>query len=286
MKFEYREIPEGINVTKVHPLRELAVLLGGAVLIIVSVVYVLGLSAGFLASYIPFEMELKLASSFPVEEESNGEIDAYLARVNSQVIEAMALPEGMDITLRYSSADTVNAFATLGGNVMVFRGLLEKLPNENALAMLLAHEIAHVKHRDPIVSVTRGMTISAVLSFVLGQSDLGVLGDTGLYTLLHFNRDMERAADHEALETVYKIYGHTQGADELFRVLQAYREELGKDDGFEFLQSHPLDWKRINAIDSYADDNHLKNEGEPIPIPQSFFNAMKATIQSSDKKGK
>ena len=282
MKFEHREIPEGINVTKVHPLRELAVLLGGAVLLIAVLVYALGLSAGFLARYIPFEMELELASSFPVEEDENSKIAAYLARVNMQVIEAMGLPEGMNITLRYSSADTVNAFATLGGNVVVFRGLLEKLPNENSLAMLLAHEVAHVKHRDPIVSVSRGMTISAILSLILGQSDLGVLSDTGIYTMLHFNREMEREADSEALEAVYKIYGHTKGADDLFRVLQAHREELGDDDGFEFLQSHPLDWKRINAIDSHADENRWENEGEPIPIPQSFFDALKESGQSTD----
>jgi Zn-dependent protease with chaperone function len=283
VKFEYKEIPEGINVTQVHPLRELAVLLGGAVLIIAAAVYILGLSAGFLARYIPFEMELELVSSFPVEMQENGEIDAYLARVNAQVMKAMALPDEMKITLRYSSNDTVNAFATLGGNVVVFRGLLEKLPNENALAMLLAHEIAHVKNRDPIVSVSRGLTISALLSLVLGQSDLGVLGDTGLYTLLHFNREMESEADREALEAVYKIYGHTKGADDLFRIFQAYREEKGDDGGFEFLQTHPLDWKRINAIDSYADQHRWEIEGETVPIPEYIIAAMNASSDRAKK---
>ncbi|MCW8889066.1 MAG: M48 family metallopeptidase [Sedimenticola sp.] len=283
MKFEQRDIPEGINVTQVHPLRELAVLLGGAVLLIVLLVYLLGLSAGFLARYIPFEMELELASSFSEETKSEGDIQRYLTRINDQVVAAMALPEGMQITLHYNNDDTVNAFATLGGHVVVFRGLLEKLPNENALAMLLAHEIAHVKHRDPIVSVGRGLTISAVLGLVLGQSDLGVLGDTGLYTLLHFNREMEREADREALEAVYRIYGHTRGADDLFRVLQTYREEAGGDDGFEVLQTHPLDWKRINAIDSLARTNGWDVEGDITPIPETFFSDLKRSEKSSEE---
>ncbi|WP_428624341.1 M48 family metallopeptidase [Sedimenticola sp.] len=283
MKFEHREIPEGINVTKVHPLRELAVLLGGALLLIALLLYVLGLSAGFLAQYIPFEMEQKLTASFPVDEPRYTEIDNYLARIKAEVVTAMELPEGMEITLHYSSDDTVNAFATLGGHVVAFRGLLEKLPNENALAMLLAHEIAHVKHRDPIVSVSRGLTISTVLTLVLGQSDLDVLGNTGLYTMLHFSREMEQAADIEALEAVYKIYGHTQGADDLFRVIQAYHKKLGEKDSFEFLQSHPLDLKRINVIDSYAESNHWKSNGEPIPIPPKFFKAMNKSVQHVDK---
>ena len=37
---------------------------------------------------------------------------------------------------------TVNAFATLGGHVFVFTGLVDSLDSENGLAMVLAHELA------------------------------------------------------------------------------------------------------------------------------------------------
>ena len=37
MKFEHQLIPEGISVTAVHPLKELLVLLSGAVILIASV---------------------------------------------------------------------------------------------------------------------------------------------------------------------------------------------------------------------------------------------------------
>jgi len=274
VKFEDSEIPEGINVTQVHPLKELAVLLGGAAIVIVLLVYALGLSAGYLARYIPFETELKLASPFAQDAGQPTEILDYLEKLKERVVDVMDLPEGMTIRLHYSDADTVNAFATLGGNVVLFRGLLEKLPNENALVMLMAHEIAHVKHRDPIVSIGRGLAVSTVLGLVLGQSDLDVLGNTGLYTILHFNREMEADADREALEAVYKIYGHTSGAEDLFHTIQTYREELDEKEGPAFLQTHPLDQKRIDAIDNYSDEHHWAKEGKPAPIPPSFVEAL------------
>ena len=38
----------------------------------------------------------------------------------------------------------VNAFALPGGFVYVFRGLLQLLPNDDALAFVLGHEVSHV----------------------------------------------------------------------------------------------------------------------------------------------
>ncbi|UTW05186.1 M48 family metallopeptidase [Amphritea atlantica] len=280
MKFEHREIPEGINVTSVHPLRELAVLLSGAVVLIVAVVYILGLSAGFMAPYIPFEVEQKLAASFPVEEPESIEVDAYLQQVTGRVVEAMDLPEEVAITVHFLhgekvSGDTVNAFATLGGHVVVFSGLLEKIPNENALAMLLAHEIAHVKHRDPIVSLTRGVTISSALGLLLGWSDLDLMGEAGVYTLLHFSRSMEQQADTEALHAVYKLYGHTQGASDLFEVINAWHQASGSGEGIELMQTHPLDQKRIKALKDLATANHWTEVGEITPLQQRFVDSLK-----------
>lgn len=276
MKFEHRDMPEGINVTNVHPLRELAVLLCGAVVLIVAGVYVLGLSAGFMAPYIPFEMERKLVSSFPVEQGSDGEVEAYLQQVTDRVVDVMALPDDIDITLHYSQGNTVNAFATLGGNVIVFRGLLEKLPNENALAMLLAHEIAHVKHRDPIVSLTRGVTISSALGLILGWSDLDLMGEAGVYTLLHFSRAMEQEADKEALQAVYRLYGHTRGATDLFDTISAWHRASGAGDGIEFMQSHPLDQNRIKTLNALTTSNNWSGVGEMTPLPQSVVNELKS----------
>ena len=50
----------------------------------------------------------------------------------------MDLPKDMSITVHYSTDKTVNAMATLVGNIIIFQGLIDVLPNENALAMVMA----------------------------------------------------------------------------------------------------------------------------------------------------
>jgi Zn-dependent protease with chaperone function len=56
--------------------------------------------------------------------------------------------------VRVINADVLNAFALPGGYIYVFRGLLEKAPNFNAVMGVLGHEWAHVTARHG----TRGMT--------------------------------------------------------------------------------------------------------------------------------
>ena len=58
--------------------------------------------------------------------------------------------------MHYDPGGTFNAYATAGGQLVFYRGLLEAMPHENALATVVAHEIAHVAHRDPRRLARRG----------------------------------------------------------------------------------------------------------------------------------
>jgi len=193
-------------------------------------------------------------------------IEEYLQNQVNQLAALMSLPPEMQLTVNYIDDDVVNAFATLGGNLVFYRGLLETLPNENALSMLLAHEIAHVKLRHPIKSLGRGMAVSVGLALVTGKTDsVKFLGNAGIYTILHFSRRMERASDHEAIHAVYKRYGHLNGAQSLFSAIQAKRDG---EEPPEFFSSHPLDDDRLNAIDVLATKNGWSLDGDLTDIPE------------------
>ena len=169
-----------------------------------------------------------------------------------------------------SGDDTFNAFATLGGHVLLFRGLLEALPNENALVMLMAHEIAHVRHRDPIVSIGRGAAIQLVVGLLFGDPNLAALGRAGIYTQLHFNRDMERSADADALRAVYAIYGHVAGAADLFSLIQQKRRHAGRGEPPAIFSSHPLDRQRLDAIADSVRQNGWADTGKVTPLPDAY----------------
>jgi len=270
VKYENPEIPEGINVTRVHPLKEFALLAGGALFLVLLISYLLGQSVGYFAHYIPFEMERDLVQPFESDADAPQALQSYLDRLAGRITAAMALPEGMEIKLHYSPTDTVNAFATLGGHVILFRGLLEKLPHENALTMLIAHEIAHIKHRDPIVGLSRGLAIQTFISLILGHGDVSILANGGRYTALHFSREMESAADREALKTYQALYGHTAGADALFKIIQAFRLQSGGAEEPEIFRTHPLDQARIDSLTALAKQKGWRTQGEITPLPTPF----------------
>ena len=156
---------------------------------------------------------------------------------------------------------------------MVYRGLLEAMPNENALAMVLAHEIAHVRLRHPASSMGRGVAVSLGLSVVSAGLGDGLaaqaLGSAGLLTALSFSREQELEADAAGLASVNALYGHVHGADMLF---QRMAELLSANELRvpAFFSTHPLDEERIYAIVDLAKRKHLAIEGELTPFPDAI----------------
>ncbi len=274
MKYSNPRIPEGINTSKRHALTEFAVLAGGALLLIALVGWVLGSTGGYLARQLPFEYEASLVPESLLQSDASEPLQRYLDRLANRLIAEMEVPEDMDVRLSFSGEDTFNAFATLGGNVLLYRGLTEQLPHENALSMLIAHEIAHVVHRDPIVGIGRAAAIQLAVSLFLGDPNLSVLGSAGIYTQLHFSREMEGAADAAALAAVNAVYGHVAGAQDLFATIQVKREKTGTGEPAAIFSSHPLDRQRLEAITSLAEEHGWVTTGPTQPLPAEFTSWM------------
>lgn len=276
MQYSNPQIPEGINTSTEHPLKEFVLLTAGVIAVVVIAALLLGYLADAFSNRIPFSVEKSLTEGRFHKDSTAAEMDAYLNSLADKLAAAQNLPAGMTITVHYVDADTVNAFATLGGNVVMFRGLLEKLPNENALAMVLAHEIAHVRHRDPIRGAGRGIVIGLALSMIsatLGNAVTDqVLSGGGMLTVLQFSREQESAADETALDALRVHYGHVDGATDLFKVLEAAGSGLSPP---EFFSSHPLTQKRIERIREVAAT--LRSDQAPAlqPLPPDFTAWMK-----------
>lgn len=225
---------------------------------IVAAFWVLTLMAEKMVSYISFETEQQLAKQFKVAEfkphktAKSQAIEDYLQQLANQLAKAQQLPTSMPITVHYSENKQVNAYATLGGHIVIFSGLLEKIPNENTLAMVMAHEIAHIQNRDPVVSMGRGLAVSLALLSLLGLDDNGtstsLISQMGELTLLGYSRTQESKADQLALQTLQAYYGHTAGAETLFEIF------MQKEGRYipAFLLTHPHTEKRLQAVKEFA----------------------------------
>ncbi len=281
MRYSNPKIPEGINTSQEHPLKEFIILTSGALVALLLFAILLSYFGAGIARLIPFEMEQKWTQSFSPESEDKSGLKQYLESVTARVAKSMGLEDEYKIHLHYSADETVNAFATLGGNIILFKGLLEQLPNEDALAMLLAHEMTHIQHRDPIVSLGSSVSIQVGLAILLGNSDSSVLGDAGLFTMLHFSREMEAEADAQAVAVVASLYGNIGGAIDLFSLLSKIRENQGKGEHMALFSSHPLDKTRLETMEQMARENGWKLDGERTPLPVNFSLWLK---QGKEKK--
>lgn len=277
LKYRNPEIPEGINTTDTHPLKEFSFLISVILAAVIIITAILAVSIDWLAEYIPFEVEASLSQSVAKKlNNENNEIDAYLQDLADKITPYMALPEGMNITLHYVDEETVNAMATLGGHVMIYRGLLEKLPNENTLVMLLGHEIGHIKLRHPVKALGKGVVIGLLLSTVLGQSSdsvAGVLTDTSMITMLSFNRQQEEDSDDEGIKVMHAYYGHVQSSTELFEILKQDHQGTGLDVP-QFLSSHPDTEYRIQHLNELAQTQNWLQQGRTRLIPGDIINKL------------
>lgn len=254
MRFENRAPEETVNYADEHPLKEFALLVIGVLGAVALGAALLGFFAGELAGRVPFATEREYARSIaerfeqakltPAQRAARDDLRAMAAKLSA----AMPLPPDITVSVHYADEPTVNAMATLGGQLVFYRGLLHKLESEEAVAMVLAHEIAHVRLRHPAAAMGRGVAVGLVLSAVSVGAGRSLGGDAvqraAVLPLLKYSRDQERDADELALGALVRVYGHAGGAEQVFRVLAA--AVPGESARMAILQTHPLTEERID----------------------------------------
>jgi predicted Zn-dependent protease len=153
--------------------RDFLLLLAGVTGLVVILAGVAMFALEAMATWVPFSVERRLAESVVVPGLADKRRDPRdiaaeqaLRSLVDRVAATMHLPGDMKLTVHYSAAATVNAMATLGGQMFVYRGLIEKLKSEDALAAVLAHEIGHVRARHVVRAMGRGVALVGVLGMV------------------------------------------------------------------------------------------------------------------------
>ncbi|MEP2771001.1 MAG: M48 family metalloprotease [Fulvivirga sp.] len=149
---------------------------------------------------------------------------------------------------------TLNAFATPGGYIYVYTGLIKYLDNADDLAGVLGHEVAHADLRHTSRNLQKMYGIQILLSVVLGQdaSQLETIAGqvAGTVAGLSFSREFEEEADAESVVYLAATHYACNGAASFFEKL----EETGQSSGVpEFLSTHPSPANRVADINAQAD---------------------------------
>lgn len=165
--------------------------------------------------------------------------------------------EGYQWTFNVVDENTINAWCMPGGKVVVYTGLLLVTQSEEALAIVMGHEIAHAVARHGNQRMSQGLLVQfggAALSVALSQKPAltqqlfqqayGL--STGLGTL-KYSRSHETEADKMGL-----VFAAMAGYNPEAAV--AFWERMAASGGQkppELLSTHPSDETRIRDLKAY-----------------------------------
>ncbi len=182
------------------------------------------------------------------------QLNAAVQRVGRRIAQAAAQPN-YKWQFFVIDKDVLNAFCLPGGKVFVYKGLFRAVQNDDQLAVVLGHEVAHAiaRHgaeRMSMIQLGRlGEQVAA--RTIAGGKYAGVIkkayGATeGIGLVLPFSRKFEYEADEIGLYLMTKAGYNPNEAITFWNNMM--RLSTGKRKPPEFLSTHPADSNRIRRI--------------------------------------
>ena len=164
-----------------------------------------------------------------------------------------------------------NAWCMPGGKIAVYSGILEVTKNENGLAAVMGHEIAHAVAKHSVERASRGAVLNvstqvidilsggklSTVNRTTGMNTVGLISQLGIMN--PFNRKQESEADYLGM-----IFSSLSGYDirETVKIWERMKEfNKGKSQP-EFLSTHPSADNRIKKINEWK--NQIIFEYPPI----------------------
>jgi len=177
------------------------------------------------------------------------------ARIDAIVSQLAAKAQPQPYTFRVTVVNSpiVNAVAAPGGNIIVFRGLLERTETAEELAGVLAHEVEHVLHRHVTRAIFQHASTGILMAALVGDvSSVVAYGLEGARTLgdLQMSRGAESEADREGVRLLQAAGIDTAGMITFFEKLSA--RERGGDIVPRYLRTHPTTAERIATLRTLA----------------------------------
>ena len=166
-----------------------------------------------------------------------------------------------------------NAWCMPGGKIAVYTGILDVTKNENGLAAVMGHEIAHAVAKHSVERASRGVLLNtgtqlidifsggklSQVNRVTGMNTVGMLSQIGIMN--PFSRTQESEADYLGM-----IFASLSGYDiretkKLWERMKASRK--GKEIS-EFMSTHPSSDTRIKNLTEW--ENEIILDYPPINL--------------------
>ena len=154
-----------------------------------------------------------------------------------------------------------NAWCMPGGKIAFYTGMLEVTKNQDGLAAVMGHEVAHAVAKHSVERASRGVLLNSGTQIVdilsggklsqvnrtTGMNTVGLLSRIGI--MYPFNRKQESEADYLGL-----IFSSLSGYDirETPKIWERMKEYNKGKTPSEFMSTHPSPDNRIKKINEWT----------------------------------
>ena len=166
-----------------------------------------------------------------------------------------------------------NAWCMPGGKIAVYTGILDVTKNENGLASVMGHEIAHAVAKHSVERASRGVVLNtstqiidilsggklSQVNRVTGMNTVGLLSQIGIMN--PFSRKQESEADYLGM-----IFSSLSGYDirETKKLWERMKDSNKGKEPPEFMSTHPSSSSRIKNLKEW--ENSVILDFPPITV--------------------
>ena len=185
-------------------------------------------------------------------------VEGYLKRNHHQ-----KRLRGFDWEFKLVKDDQVNAWCMPGGKICFYTGILEYTEDENGLAVVMGHEIAHAIARHGNERMSKALAVQmggvalsvAVMNKGVEMQEVfhEAYGVTTGLTGLAFSRRNELESDKLGLVFMQLAGYDATRASEFWKRMAEKKQQIPA-----FLSTHPGDEKRIEEINSFLKSDKFK----------------------------
>jgi predicted Zn-dependent protease len=202
------------------------------------------------------------------------EINARMQRIADRIFPLARKDFDVPYEIKIIDKKEVNAFALPGGPIYFYKGLIDLAESDDEIAAVLGHEATHVSKRHSGRQISDAQGKSTIAQLLLGRAgNVANLLANIAFSLdqLKYSRDDETQSDEIGFRYLTQAGYDPRAMASFFRKM----EKKARSGGPEWLNSHPVTRKRIEAAEKRASDYIAANGGgsavpaaaEPATVP-------------------
>ncbi len=222
-----------------------------------------------------------IRKSMPLVED--GEVLTYVRNVGNRVAKGVGITT-YQFQFFVVDESIPNAFAVPGGNIFIYRGLIEMMSSEDELASIFSHELAHIQARhlqrsiDEAKILSVAMLAGMVAGVLLGAPGLAAGGMAASETAaLQYSREHEMEADQFGFRFLCASGYDPAAMPSIMHKLQEFTW-LATSKVPSYLMTHPAVGERVQYLTEMVKKQKASSSRKKIEPPIGDFQVMQATL--------